>query len=288
MTHPDQALFVIDSDDVDGEHRYVRVIPRDSSRLATELAPRIRSAYFNLRAAEQRLRDAADDLARFDATALVTEEEIEAALEEELNAVLPADWKGGRPKHTDTQRSELAEIIAAHVLATIFQAVIPASRIAHKEIPDQQTRGVDVLAFEDVTENDLKIVIGEVKGSSDTKSPPGVVLDMAVKLPQLASDRRALAQELIWLRDNCDEEYAQLCSLLCSRFLLKRADPDLVLAPLLIRTRATAGEADYGKFRTDASAFTHRIRFTTIILDVEDLFQFATSVYKEARRLVDQ
>jgi hypothetical protein len=278
-------LFEVLVDERVGAHRFVRVAPSEPLQLIANLAPRIRNAYFDVDAAKARLRDAAEELALFDGSALVTEDEIEEALADELDSVLPADWKGGRPKHTDPQRSELAEILAAEILASIFGAVVPASRILNKEIPDQQTRGVDVLALEDVQSERVTLIIGEVKASSDAKSPPGVVGGMEEKLVGITNDARAMRQELIWLRDHCEEEYAELCSRLCARFLLKRGTFSIVIAPILVRTSATLKDTDCGRFRSDASAFGSDVRFTTIVLDVDDLFEFATTVYQQARRL---
>jgi len=282
-THP---LFILHSEDSLGRRRFCRVVPDDPAGLASTLAARVRGAYFNQRAAEQRLREAAAELALFDSSALtVTEPEIRSALEEELRAVLPAEWSGGRPKQTDTQRSELAEIVAATVMSEVFGTIVPASRIAHKEIPDQQTRGVDVIGLEDIEGPVITVVISEVKGSCEAKSPPAVVDGMAKKLVSVTTDRRQLTQELIWLRDYCEDEYAEVCARICARHLLRRSTPEIVLAPILLRTANTERPADHGKFAEDDTDFNYPIRFISVIVDAEDLFDFAVTVYREARRL---
>jgi Cap4 SAVED domain len=282
-------LFLLDSDERIGTKNFARVIPRDAASLAQLLAPRIRQAYFNQREAEERLRSAVLDLSRFSVPALeISDDQIATALEEELDAVLPAEWKAGRPKQTATQRSELAEIIAADVMSTVFQTKVPASRIADKEIPDQQTRGVDVLGLENLDEINITLIIAEVKGSSDLKSPPGVVTDMASKLRELAGDRRRIIQELTWLRDHCDDAYASVCARLCAGYLLGVVEPKIIMNPVLIRTASTEGTSDHGIFKNDQENFDYPIRFVSVIIEAGDLFEFAVEVYREARRLAEQ
>ncbi|WP_326636350.1 SAVED domain-containing protein [Nonomuraea fuscirosea] len=286
MNANNAAVFVICSDDVQDKHRFVTLSPADPAELVKTLAPRIRQAYFDIDAAEQRLRRAAAELTRFNSEAFqITESEIERALEEELDAVLPAEWKGGRPRQTDTQRSELAEIIAAEILRLNFGSLVPASRIAAKEIPDQQTRGVDVLAIEDISTDSPTLIIAEVKGSCEAKTPPAVVADMAKKLKEVASERRTMLQELIWLRDHCDDEYLEVCTRMCARYQLRKYEPNIVFAPVLVRTRETSDFGDFGIFYKQRDKFPYTVRFASAILDVEDLFTFAVAVYKEARRL---
>jgi hypothetical protein len=188
----------------------------------------------------------------------------------------------GRPKATDVQRSELGEIVAADVLRTLFETVVPASRLAEKEIPDQQTRGADVLGLEDVDEDTIVLVLAEVKGSTDKQSPPGVLAGMAEKLRQLAGERRVLLQELIWLRDHAEETWAPLCAKVCSAFLLGRKLFSMLLVPVLVRTASTAGGDDCGAFKSDPDSFGERIRFVTVHVE-EDLFELARTVYTIAR-----
>lgn len=188
----------------------------------------------------------------------------------------------GRPQATDVQRSELGEIVAADVLRTLFETVVPASRLAEKEIPDQQTRGADVLGLEDVEADTIVLVLAEVKGSTDKRSPPGVLAGMAEKLKQLATERRVLLQELIWLRDHAEEAWAPLCARVCGAFLLGRRLFSILLVPVLVRTASTAGDDDRGEFKSDPDSFGERIRFVTVHID-EDLFELARTVYAIAR-----
>ncbi|MET8462848.1 hypothetical protein [Micromonospora zamorensis] len=297
------SLFQIAEDLLDGDHRFVRLVPVDPEGLAEALAPQVQRAYFDVRQSEAKMRAAIADLKHFSSTTLeITESAIREALEEELDAVLPAEWKaateGGkaRPQETAVQRSELAEIIAGMVLQDFFETVIPAARIAQKEVPDQQTRGVDVLGIEGIDVAHLEgfhlpslaLVLGEVKGSCSAASPPAVVRDMEKTLKGLVQDRRKLSQELIWLRDNCSEEHQRICAMILAGYQLKQFDPKVVMTPILLRTANTAGDKDMGKFRTNTASFSDDIRFVTVVLEADDLFNFAVQVYRKARELVTE
>lgn len=287
MAEASGSIFRIASDDHKGDRRFVRVVPRDPSALVTALARQVRNTYFDTDAAIVRLNEAATELTRFNGSALtITQADVKQALEEELDAVLPAEWKkGGRPSQTDPQRSELAEIIATDVVSTLFGTVVPASRIATKEIPDQQTRGADVLGLENIGDPVVALMIGEVKGSCSVSSPPKVVSGMADKLVGLTSNRRALLQELIWLRDHSEEAHQKLCMKICSGFLLRSYVPKIILTPILLRTASTEGAADHGKFSSSDENFDYPIRFIRVIVEVDDLLNLAVAVYREARKL---
>lgn len=256
--------------------------------LARMLAPRIRQVYFSRAARERKLRDGINDLNMFSAHEFtVTDNEVEQALEEELDAVLPAEWRGGRPRQTDVQRSELAEIIAAEVFASLFSTTLPALRISGKEIPDQQTRGIDLLGLEDTGGSTVTVILGEVKGSCEHRSPPQVVADMARKLQVLVADRRTLLQELGWLRDHSSPEHVALCNRTYAGYLLNKVVPRFVLAPILLRTDTTAGERDAGIFRAPDFPAAHAVRFVRVSIMAEDLFNFAVEVYRVARHLAE-
>ncbi|MFF4790764.1 Hachiman antiphage defense system protein HamA [Streptomyces sp. NPDC001276] len=276
-------LFRVISDKTVAGHRYVHVVPADTAAFARALAPLVTAHYFDEVEARARLLRSAQELTLFSSESFeITEEDVQLALTEERDALLPAAWKGDRGKHFDVQRSEFGEIVAAEVLKQIFGTVIPASRIKHKEIPDQQTRGADVIGLEDERQQIVTLVLGEVKGSQDRKAPPGVVSGMEEKLTELVGSRRALLQELCWLRDHSEEEFAGVCSRIHASFILKRNHLKLVLAPLLVRTADTHHEDDPGRFKSDPDDFGHPIRWVSIVVE-GDLFDIAQDVYLIAR-----
>lgn len=278
-----QALFeVVEDVEVDG-HRYVRVSPRSPDTLAEDLAPRITAPYFDQDAAVERILRAARELDFFAQDELAADDpRVLEAAREERDAVLPAAWRGDRPQQLDVQRSELGEIVASDVLSSLFGTRIPASRIAHKETPDQQTRGADVMGWEDDSPG-LVLVLSEVKGSTQAKSPPSVIAGMEAKLRTLLTDRRALHQELIWLRDHASEEHSKECASACVSFQLRLQAFSISLVPVLLRPSSVAAETDPGVFRDNPTSFAPApIRFVTIVVE-QDLFDLASDVFARAR-----
>lgn len=266
----------------DDEHMFVRVQAVEPATLAEALAPRVKGVYFDEEATRDRLVEAAQGLKEFDGSEF-TQDEIAEAVAEELDAVVPLAWgENKRPQQTDVQRSELGEIVAADVLRTLFSTIIPASRISTKEIPDQQTRGADVIGLEDITDEHLVLVLGEVKGSTAQATPPGAVYEMSTKLKELVGERRPLLQELIWLRDHASDEWAARCANTCGAFALGRKLFDVLLAPVLVRSAANEGDKDTGPFRSNPKAYGERIRFVTVVVE-DDLYELAKSVYSIVR-----
>lgn len=256
--------------------------PSHRDRLVDDLAPRITRPYFDEATARERIKRAARELELFEGLELADgDPRLGAAIGDERDAVLPEAWRGDRPRQLDVQRSEFGEIVAAEVLTGLFGTRIPASRIAHKETPDQQTRGADVMGLENSLPT-LVLVISEVKGSTSNDSPPAVVDGMESKLLALQNERRALLQELIWLRDHSDEAHAEECALACASFLLRKPVFTTVLAPVLIRTAACEGDDDAGRFRTDPETFGAPLRWITVVVE-QDLFELAAEVYRAAR-----
>lgn len=278
-----EPLFEISSDEQVGDHRFLRIVPRNPNQLVADLAPRITEPYADANAARDRILRAARELEMFAGEELQPDDpRVEEAVAEEVDALLPAAWKGDRPKQLDVQRSELGEIVAAEVLSTIFETRIPASRIAHKETPDQQTRGADVMGLEG-DQPELLLVLTEVKGSTDVSTPPSVLEGMETKLRLLIEDRRALLQELLWLVKHSADDHAEECAKACVSFQLKKPIFGLLLSPILIRTASKEGASDAGQFKDSPDDFGAPIRFISIIVE-PDLFELASEVYAVARQ----
>jgi hypothetical protein len=127
------------------------------------------------------------------------------------------------------------------------------------------------------------IVLSEVKGSVSDASPPEVVGDMASKLRALVTNRRAILQELTWVRDHASDATAAACAHVHAAFLFRKLKHSFLLAPVLLRTVSTSGAADTGEFETAPASFAPcRIRFHSVLVD-EDLFALAGRTYLKAR-----
>lgn len=278
-------LFRVVSDTTTAGHRYVHVEPEDPQTFAARLAPLIKEHYFDEAAARAKLLRSANELALFSGASFnFNESAINAALNEERDAVLPAELDNNdkRAEHLSVQRSEFGEIVAAEVLKQIFGTTIPASRIKHKEIPDQPTRGADLVGLEDVTAKKHKLILGEVKASQQRKSPPGVVAGMVTKLTELIHSRRTLLQELCWLRDHAENEYAQICARVYASFILKQECFQIVIAPILVRSADTHHADDASDFKHNPQRFGKSVRWVSIVVE-GDLSEVAREVYRLAR-----
>lgn len=274
-------LFTVVSDETVSDHRYVHVVPSDSATFARRLAESLEKHYFDRDTSRQALVRAAEELSVFSGNSFNLED-IEAALHDELDAALPADLRD-RPEPLGVQRSEFAEIVASEVLKEVFGTSVPASRIRHKEVPDQQTRGADIVGLEQLEAmHAADLILSEVKASQDRVSPPGVVADMVTKLTSLLTRRRTLLQELIWVRDHASEEYAEICGTLCATYSLKKETFRIIIAPILVRSAATHSDDDPGVFRTHPHHFGRSVRWVSIVIDA-DLLQIARQVYRIAR-----
>lgn len=277
-------LFHVVDDQTVGDHRYVRVAPTDPATLAADLAPRVREYYINVAKAHSRIKAACSSLYAFRDSGLPDDAAIRAALAEEVDAAIPQAPSTEQPEQLDLRRSELAEILAAEVVRDIFGACIPASRIKHKEIPDQPTRGADVVALEHVDRDRPVLVLCEVKGSSEASSPPGVVSGMASKLKTLVGKRRALTQELEWVGEHADADHAKLVDEILVGHLLSRPQFSIMLNPVLLREAAVAADTDAGAFASAPESFRHPIRWVSIVVDA-DLLELAAEIYALARQV---
>jgi hypothetical protein len=129
------ALFTItDQQDVP-PHSYIRLIPADEASLPDELASRVRDTYVNVETELQRLRDAATELIVFDASGLAPgDAEIDEALAELCDALLPAPWDGRRLKHTDVQRGSLVRSQPRPLEKPLQAARLSSNRVGHRDV----------------------------------------------------------------------------------------------------------------------------------------------------------
>jgi hypothetical protein len=279
----DRPLFTVISDVTVSGHRYVHVAPANAGTFAKHLAPLIRAHYFDEAVARARLVRAAQELMQFSGKAFeIDQDAVNEAMMEERDALLPEVQSGKRPEHLSVQRSEFGEILASEVLKQIFGTHIPASRIKHKEIPDQPTRGADVIGLEDIAAEKASLVLAEAKASQDRKSPPGVVADMITKLESLVTNRRTLIQELCWLRDHAEEEYAAICAKVYASYMLRKDYFQIVVSPILVRSAATHHQDDPGEFKSNPQRFGRAVRWVSIVVD-GDILQVAQEVYRIVR-----
>lgn len=262
----------------DGDHSFsaYECMPTGDLDLVAELAAIVRELYVNT----ERLRDIL--VAAVNETeAIIDTDRIKEAIERTLAASVPIPGSHPVPQ-LDVARNELAEALANLALSTIHGTVIPAPRIANKEVPGTPARGLDLLGFEDLP---LLVVVSETKASSAAASPPPVVGTGPDSLRSqlkrfLGTDDRLLSEFSFALKHSKSEHH-----LLIARAILAHIDGTLsiVIAPILVRPKNGRGASDYGTFQTNPTEFTPaRVRFCLLVID-RPLDELANAVYEGAR-----
>lgn len=262
----------------DGDHSFTIYDCRaeDGDDMVALLANFIRQLYVD----PERLRDVLT-AAMADAAGVADPAAINAAAQHVLTAAVPAGGVHPVP-HLDVARNELGEALTHLAFVHAHGTVVPASRIRNKEVPGQPSRGRDLLGLED---NPVTAVIGEVKSSSHTSSPPPVVGsgDDCLKEQFLAflGVPDAVLIELNWALKHAEDADKPLIG----KAIVAHVGHDLPIyaAPVLVRPADRRGTDDFGTFKEDPNQFapaTVRFSILTIEGNLEDL---ATAVYTAAR-----
>lgn len=262
----------------EGEHTFdVFSCSASGTNLTTALSDTVRQLYVESDRLRTLLRAAMED-----AGAVVDVAAVNEAIDRTLTAAIPEPGTHSIA-HLDVARNEVAEALAYLVFPGAYGTVVPASRIRHKEVPNQPSRGRDLLGLE---EDPLTAVVGEVKASDDAASPPGVVAtgDSSLRAQCLAflQDDDSLLAELNWAVKHADPVHHGLIA----KAMLAHVAGNLRLcvAPVLVRPATARGAHDFGTFKDDPSQFQPaRVRFTILTIDMP-LDALATAVYQEARR----
>jgi hypothetical protein len=263
----------------DGEHTFAvyDCRPEEGGDLAAVLAETIRDLYVD----PDRLRDVLT-AAMNDAGAVADTAAIDEAIQRTLAAAIPEPGTHPIP-HLDVARNELAEALAHLALAEVHGTVIPAARIRNKEVPDQPSRGRDLLGLDD---GPLVAVIGEIKASAESASPPGVVGDgdssLRGQFLGFLAVEDALLTELNWALKHAAPEHQDLIARAIMAHIL--GGLPLCAAPVLVRPVDVRGADDFGTFKDEPGQFAPaRIRFSVLTVDGA-LDELANAVYEEARR----
>lgn len=266
-------------------HHYAHVAcdAEGADGLVGELAEVVRSLYVDEAGLADVLRDAAVGLGE------VADDAVIAGYVDRLAAsatppgrVPQAPDAKPRPDHLELSRNELGEVLA-HLAATeVYGTVVPASRIRHKETPLQPSRGMDLLGVDD---GPLRLVLGEVKTSTEATSPPGVVDDgddsLRGQLRAYMADDDRVDRALHWAVVHAAPQNKDLVGK--ALFLHIAGAVEHTLFAVLVRPRALAATGDYGTFRSQPNDFSPgRIRFCIISLD-QDIAALARDVYDLAR-----
>lgn len=156
------------------------------------------------------------------------------ALEEVLAAEVPEmrDWAAG-------------EALADAVLESEHDVVLPWNNERDKRNPFASLPGADIVGFQRDGESH-RLALGEVKCSSEAKSPPQVMSGrsgMPYQLDQLAHNLGKICQLLLWLLPRVkNTKYEAAFDVACTRYF-NSGHRELVLFGILVRDQV-ARESD--------------------------------------------
>ncbi|GAA4533402.1 Hachiman antiphage defense system protein HamA [Nonomuraea ferruginea] len=211
--------------------------------------------------------------------------DIEALVNEVAEASIPRARQNPTRPHLDMARNETAEVLAHLVVERIHGSSVVASRIRNKEIPGQPTRGMDLLALARSDKQELSLVCSEVKASNAASSPPAVVEQgddcLKNQLKKIISDHTRILQELNWAIKHADDQDKPMVA---KAILLWGCHKlPLIVLPVLMRTKETGKETDFGTFRTNPRELAPAaIKFCIAKISIP-IEEFANLVYTRAR-----
>ena len=150
--------------------------------------------------------------------------------QENLKAVLAAEVQ-------ETRNWAAGEALAETILETHHDVVLPWTTERDKRNPFASLPGADIVGFQRDGDSH-RLALGEVKCSSEEKSPPQVMTGrsgMTHQLDTLANNLTIICQLLKWLLPRIkNTEYEAVFNTACTRYL-NSGNRDLVLFGVLIR-----------------------------------------------------
>ena len=174
-----------------------------------------------------------------------------------------------RPGNFDVVRSDFGEVLAYVVLQQEFGTRFGYQGVRDRETVQLTARGIDVIGVEDGARPVL--VIGEVKVSSESTSPPRVVdsAEDSLSSQHLAHlrDPQATAKKC-WDKSRFASDRGVRDLFFLAAFLLEEErwdDLDVVSYCLLVRPESLHTVADFGTFRSAPAKFAPaRVRFFVV------------------------
>lgn len=183
-----------------------------------------------------------------DLQALATTEMAAATLEKVLGASpAPLDW-------------EIGEAMAECLLEDEFEACWPWNENRDRKTPRASLPGADLVGLLGDGE-DATFLFGEVKTSTDTNAPPGVMAGrsgLAHQIDVLATEVRIHNALLMWLAARCkDTSHWERFQAACKRYL-QSGGKDVALVGVLLRDTPPAEEDLRSRGEKLAAAMTDK------------------------------
>lgn len=276
--------------DTDGDHSWAVVLETcdlasSDDRLLLHTVAAIRSAY-----GEDELRAMAEDAAMLNVPAPAPGVEAGFKVENLIKALrtsLPdPDKEGKKPPQLTNYRSETSEIVAREALARVFEVATPPALHATKGNRNQPILGFDGWSVMRLPGGALALVLLQVKGTDDTKRPPGEAAKLIDECSLATADVDKLKGYLMACVVRCrGTEFALPLMMMVDELETSGKIAETVVAPVIIRGVIEAQADDLSSLRTAAGAasFAHaKARGVTLSLGA-NLNEFGRTAMKRAR-----
>lgn len=208
---------------------------------------------------EEKFREMAEGMSSIPAPADGVEANFQTErLMKMFRAGLPnPDKEGNKPEHLKNFRSETAEIIAREALSVVFGFATPPALHATKGNRNQPALGFDGWSLVANAEEQVSLVLIQVKATDDERRPPGEAAKLIKECAAAASDREKLNDYLCACVIRC--EGTPLGQTLMKMMLELESTERIertIVSPVIIRGRISAEIEDMRSLR-DAGTDTY-------------------------------
>ncbi|NNH83560.1 hypothetical protein HLH89_21360 [Rhizobium laguerreae] len=195
------------------------------------------------------------------------------------------DKEGNKPEHLKNFRSETAEIIAREALSAVFGFATPPALHATKGNRNQPALGFDGWSLATNSEEEVSLVLIQVKGTDDERRPPGEAAKLVKECALAASDVEKLNDYLCACVTRCDGTslWPTLISMMLELETTQRIERTIV-SPVIIRGRTSASIDDLRSLRAAGAATYRHAKVFGLSLSIgAELTDFSRLAMKKAR-----
>lgn len=245
-------------------------------RLSQKLIPIIQQLYTDC----EGLKATTEDLG-------LNSQQIKEFIEQSIKATIPNPATDNKPTQFKIPRADFAEILATICLEELHSTQIPVKNIFHRELTSAPSRGVDILGYEEINET-LTLIICEVKGSQEAKSPPSCVEpnedSLKSQLYSYIIDPQKTLNRILVLSKKADIKHKLKLVKIALLWSQKKTDSlKTVVCPFLVRRTDCYQNTDFGHFKTNPEYFhPAKVRFLIVCVN-SDLATIAEKVFSDAR-----
>lgn len=250
-------------------------VPGWEERLSKKLIPVIKQLYIDC----DELKSNLEDLG-------LNGEQIKEFIEQSIKATIPNPVTDNRPPQFKIPRADFAEILATICLEELHSTQIPVKNIFHRELTNAPGRGVDVLGYEEINGN-LALIICEVKGSQDAKSPPPCVEpdedSLKSQLYSYIIDQQKTLNRILVIQKKASINHKLKLTKIALLWGQKKFDSlKIVVCPFLVRNTNYYKDTDFGCFKTNPNYFNPaKVRFLIVCIK-SDLNKISNMVFEKA------